>query len=123
MSTNEQIVRDFIKAWSTLDVDRIVSFFADDGVYHNMPIAPVSGRAHLRGFIAAFVKDWSATDWEITNIVAAGPAVFAERIDRTKIGDKTVELPCCRVFELQDGKIRMWRDYFDMNTYTRALTG
>ena len=48
MSTNEDIVRNFIKAWSTLDVETIVAFFSDDGVYHNMPIAPVSGRAQKR---------------------------------------------------------------------------
>jgi len=121
MPANEQIVREFIKTWSTLDADRIVEFFAEDGVYHNMPIAPVSGRARLRGFIAAFVKDWSVTEWEVVNIVSAGSIVIAERLDRTRVGDKTVDLPCCGVFELQDGKIQVWRDYFDMTTYTRAL--
>jgi limonene-1,2-epoxide hydrolase len=123
MPTNEDIVRNFIKAWSTLDVETIVGFFADDGVYHNMPIAPVSGRAQLRAFITGFVKNWSATDWEIVNLVSAGPIVVAERMDRTKVGGKSVDLPCCGVFELQDGKIRVWRDYFDMGTYTRALVG
>jgi limonene-1,2-epoxide hydrolase len=123
MPTNEDIVRNFIKAWSTLDVETIVGFFADDGVYHNMPIAPVSGRAQLRAFITGFVKNWSATDWEIVNLVSAGPIVVAERMDRTKVGGKSVDLPCCGVFELQDGKIRVWRDYFDMGTYTRALAG
>jgi limonene-1,2-epoxide hydrolase len=123
MPTNEDIVRNFIKAWSTLDVETIVGFFAEDGVYHNMPIAPVSGRAQLRAFIAGFVKNWSATNWEIINLVSAGPIVIAERMDRTKVGEKSVDLPCCGVFELQDGKIRVWRDYFDMGTYTRALAG
>jgi limonene-1,2-epoxide hydrolase len=123
MPTNEDTVRDFIKAWSTLDVETIVSFFTDDGVYHNMPIAPVSGRAQLRAFIAGFVRNWSATDWEVVNLVSAGPIVIAERMDRTKVAGKSVDLPCCGVFELQDGKIRVWRDYFDMGTYTRALAG
>lgn len=57
MPANEDIVREFIRTWSTLDPDRIVAFFADDGVYHNMPMAPVSGRAQLRGFIAGFVRN------------------------------------------------------------------
>lgn len=123
MPTNEDIVREFIRTWSTLDPDRIVAFFADDGVYHNMPMAPVSGRAQLRGFIAGFVKNWTVTDWEIVNLVSAGPIVIAERMDRTKVGEKNVDLPCCGVFELEGGKIKVWRDYFDMATYTRALTG
>jgi limonene-1,2-epoxide hydrolase len=121
MPANEQIVRAFIESWSTLDVDRIVDFFAEDGVYHNMPISPVAGRSQVRGFITAFIKSWSATDWEIVNLISAGPVVIAERIDRTRVGDRTVDLPCCGVFELRDGKIRMWRDYFDMTTYVRGL--
>jgi len=121
VTTNEQIVQQFIKCWSTLDVDRIVDFFAEDGVYHNMPLKPVAGRLQLRGFIAAFVKDWATTEWETVNLVSAGPLVFAERIDRIRVGDETIELPCCGVFELRDGKIGIWRDYFDMNSYVQAL--
>ncbi len=123
MTANENIVRDFIAAWSTLDVDRIVGFFADDGIYHNMPIAPVQGRERLRPFIAGFIKDWASTDWEIVKLASAGDTVMAERIDHTRVGTKTVDLPCCGVFEMKDGKIKVWRDYFDIGVYTRALAG
>ena len=121
VTSNEQIVQQFIRCWSTLDVDRIVDFFTEDGVYHNMPLKPVAGRVQLRGFIAAFVKDWAKTEWEIVNLASAGPLVFAERIDRTRVGDKTIDLPCCGVFEMRYGKIGIWRDYFDMNSYVQAL--
>ena len=120
---NERIVRDFIAAWSSLDVERLLGFFAEDGVYHNMPIAPVAGRANLRGFIGAFLKDWTRTEWEILHVVSAGDVVIAERIDRTWIGEKAVVLPCCGVFEMEAGKIKVWRDYFDMTTFIKAATG
>jgi limonene-1,2-epoxide hydrolase len=45
---------------------------------------------------------------------------MVERVDRTRLGDKQVDLPCCGVFELSGGKIKVWRDYFDLATYTRA---
>ncbi|WP_367120236.1 limonene-1,2-epoxide hydrolase family protein [Phenylobacterium sp.] len=32
-------------------------------------------------------------------------------------------MPCCGVFHLRDGKIALWKDYFDLQTYTRALAG
>ncbi|MBS0385397.1 MAG: nuclear transport factor 2 family protein [Proteobacteria bacterium] len=121
MSPNETLIRDFIAAWSRLDVEELVSFFACDGVYHNMPIAPVAGHESLRRFIQAFLKDWSETSWDIRTILASGDLVMVERLDRTRVGDKAVDLPCCGVFELKDGKITAWRDYFDMATYTRAL--
>lgn len=121
MKTNEEIVRDFIAAWSRLNVDEIVAYFASDGTYYNMMNKLVSGHDNLRRFIGGFVKDWTRTTWDILNIVAHGNIVMAERLDRTLVAGKSVDLPCCGVFELKDGKIRMWRDYFDLATYTRTL--
>lgn len=123
MGDNERVVRDFIAAWSRLNPDELAGYFAEDGVYHNMPARPVAGREAVRGFIAGFTKDWSATEWEVLNVVAAGDVVIAERVDRTRVGDKRADLPCCGVFEMQGGKIKVWRDYFDLATYTRALGG
>lgn len=122
MTDNEKTIRDFIATWSGLNVDEIVSYFTEDGVYHNMPTKPVAGRANLRSFIAAFLKDWSRTDWQILNIMSNGDVVIAERLDRTVAKGRTVDLPCCGVFEMAGGKIKVWRDYFDMATYTRALS-
>ncbi|MEZ5945529.1 MAG: nuclear transport factor 2 family protein [Hyphomonas sp.] len=121
--SNEQIIRDFIAAWSRLDVDELVAYFTEDGIYHNMPIAPVQGHAALKPFIANFLNGWSQTDWEILTLIARDDTVIAERVDRTVVYGKKVDLPCCGVFELRDGKIAAWRDYFDMGTYLKALGG
>src|SRR5437764_11809022 len=117
--SNEQVVRDFVAAWSRLDADELVGFFTPNGSYHNMMNKPVSGRDALRTFIGGFLKRWSSTEWEILNIVSHDSIVIAERVDRTKIGDRGIDLPCCGVFEMQDGKIKVWRDYFDLATFTR----
>ena len=55
-------------------------------------------------------------------IAADGNTVFAERVDRIDAGGRHVDLPVVGVFELQDGKIAAWRDYFDLATYTRAMS-
>lgn len=121
MNGNEQMVRDFIAAWSRLDVDEIVAFFAPDGTYHNVMNKPVTGHDALRKFIGGFIANWTQTEWDILNVASSGNVVMAERLDRTRAGDRSVDLPCCGVFEMSDGKIRMWRDYFDLATYTRAM--
>ena len=72
--------------------------------------------------IAGFTAAWTETDWEIVNVVSAGDLVVAERVDRTKAGDKSVDLPCVGVFEMQNGKIKVWRDYFDMGTYAKSMS-
>ena len=123
MADNAAIVRAFIEAWSRLNPDELVSYFAEDGIYHNMPIGPVQGHAALRPFIAGFLASWSSTEWEVRHLLAAGNVVIAERIDRSVVNGKPVDLPCCGVFELDGGKIKVWRDYFDMATYTGALAG
>jgi limonene-1,2-epoxide hydrolase len=119
--SNEDIVREFIEAWSRLDPKELASYFTEDGVYHNMPMAPVSGRENVEKMIAGFTASWTQTEWETLHLVGRGDVVIAERMDRTKVGPKSVDLPCTGVFELEDGKIKTWRDYFDLGTYTRAL--
>jgi limonene-1,2-epoxide hydrolase len=86
-----------------------------------MPTAPVSGHANLQAFIHGFLKSWDKTDWEIINILAQGDLVIAERMDRTVVAGRKVDLPCVGIFEMEDGKIKVWRDYFDLATFTGAV--
>ena len=122
MTSNEQIIREFISAWSNLDPSELASYFTDDGIYHNIPSTAVQGRDNIEQFIAGFIRPWQSTEWEILNLVAEGNVVMVERLDKTVVAGSPVNLPCLGFFELQDGKIKQWRDYFDLATYTEALT-
>ncbi|MCP3992818.1 MAG: DUF4440 domain-containing protein [Actinomycetia bacterium] len=119
---NVAVVTEFVEAWSRLDADELAAYFTEDGCYHNMPAGPVSGRDNVRNMIAAFTADWTETEWDLLNIVGEGDVVIAERLDRTKAGDKAVDLPCTGVFEMEDGKIKVWRDYFDMATFVKGMS-
>ena len=88
MADNEQVIRDFIAAWSRLDVEELVQYFCEDGTYYNMPTQPVTGHAALRPFISAFLKGWTSTEWDVLNLISKGDIVFAERLDRTLVGTK-----------------------------------
>lgn len=121
MNGNAKIVREFIESWSGLDAARLADYFHENGVYHNMPMDPVVGRDNIRVFIEAFLETWTETQWEVLNLVVDGRLVIAERIDKTKSSAGNVDLPCVGVFEMADGKIKVWRDYFDMATYTDAM--
>jgi len=121
MNTNEAAVRDFIAAWARLDAKELTDFFTDDGCYHNMPLEPAKGRENIEQLIAGFLSTWTETQWEILNIASSGNVVIVERIDKTKTTAGNVDLPCVGVFEMKDGKIKEWRDYFDMATYAGAM--
>lgn len=121
MTDNVAVVREFIDAWSSLDADRLAEYFTDDGTYHNIPTQPVSGKENVRNFIRGFLSTWTETRWEVVQIAGQGDLVFAERLDRTKTTQGDVDLPCVGVFEMADGKIRVWRDYFDLATFMNAM--
>ena len=120
--TNDiQIVEDFIAAFNEKDVDRIMSFFTADAIYHNMPTDPVEGTEAVRSLIESYVNAASRVDWEMLGIAQTGSTVLTERMDRFVFGDKDVALPVMGAFDLHDGKIAAWRDYFDQATWTRQM--
>jgi len=119
---NEATIREFVEAWSRLDPAELAGYFAEDGVYHNMPAAPVAGREAVQKFIQGFTGAWTETTWDLLNIASRGNLVFTERLDRTKAGAKGVDLPCLGIFEMEDGKIKVWRDYFDMATFAGGMS-
>lgn len=121
MSDNLNIIRNFVAAWSRLDASELAGYFAEDGCYFNIPAQPVRGRTNVEKFIRGFISTWQETVWELRNIAAAGDIVYTERVDRTKTTQGNVDLPCFGVFEMKDGKIVEWRDYFDMATYVNAM--
>ena len=120
--SNVQVIQAFIDAWSNLDADELIEYFTEDGIYYNMPAKPVQGRENLRKFIGGFIANWTKTTWDTLNIVGDGDLVFAERLDRTVAGKVEVDLPCCGVFVMENGKIKVWRDYFDMATFMKPFS-
>jgi limonene-1,2-epoxide hydrolase len=119
----EQVVLDFCAAWGRRDVDEILSFFTDDAIYHNIPLDPAVGKDAIRALLEFFVPPSSEISFEIVHMASAGDVVLTERIDRFLMGGKDVVLPVAGTFELRDGKIAAWRDYFDMQAWTSQTGG
>ncbi len=119
MESNLAVVEAFVAAINEKDIDSLMEFFAPDAVYHNMPMAPVSGSQAIRQVIERFIGPAEEVDWQILTIAESGGSVMAERLDRFVIDGEAVDLPCNGVFEMEDGKIKIWRDYFDMATWLR----
>jgi limonene-1,2-epoxide hydrolase len=118
---NEKLVLEFCEAWTRCDIDELLGYFTDDAVYHNIPMQPVHGHDQIRNVLQLFVPTSEKIDFETLHIAAAGDVVHTERVDRFVMGDKTIELPVAGVFEIRDGKIAAWRDYFDMAAWTSQM--
>jgi limonene-1,2-epoxide hydrolase len=124
MADNTAIVREFIAAFNANDLARIMTFFSDDAVYHNIPVEPVKGPEAIRAVLQGFMGMASKVDWVLHDIAESPTGrVLTERLDRFQMGEKWVELPVMGIFEVQNGKISAWRDYFDMKQFQSQLPG
>ena len=122
MSRAEEVVRDFCQAFSRQDVEELLRFFADDAVYHNIPVEPVQGKAAIEATLRQFLDPSGEASFEIKYLACTGGIVLTERVDRFVVNGKRVELPVMGAFEVgPDGRIRAWRDYFDMAQFTKQL--
>lgn len=121
---NIKIVEDFIHAWSEIDLDEIMKFFADDCLYHNIPMEPLQGTEDIRKFIEGFIGMSSEIVWDVHHICeTAQGVVLTERTDKFKMGERWLALPVMGTFELEDGKLVAWRDYFDAAQFQSQMSG
>jgi limonene-1,2-epoxide hydrolase len=123
MTDPAAVVATFIAAIEAKDIAAAVELLADDISYENMPVAPIVGRDAVRSTLEGFLKVATAVDWPVKRQVVSGSVVINERIDRFQIGSGWLELPVAGFFEVDDdGRISLWRDYFDMGSYVSQLT-
>ncbi len=118
---NVALIRRFIEACVRADPDEFASYFTEDAVWWNSPWQPVTGRAAIRETLRRGASKLKALPWEIRHIVADGDVVMTERVDHFQVGDRRVSAPCMGIFELRDGKIAAWRDYWDLKQFEAQL--
>jgi len=122
MSVNTGITSEFTAAWKARDVEKIMSFFTPDCVYHNIPMEPLRGTEAIRGLIQTFVGMASELEFIVHHIAeTSSGTVLTERTDKFLIDGKWVELPVMGTFEFRDGKISAWRDYFDLEQFNKQM--
>jgi limonene-1,2-epoxide hydrolase len=116
-----RFIASFIAAWPTGDAASLGSFFAEDAVYHNVPMTPVHGRQAIVDTFAEFMGMGGQVAVDVTHMVCEGPIVMTERVDHFSRDGTTVSLPLMGVIEMHDGLITAWRDYFDMGQLAAQL--
>ncbi len=110
---NDALVRGFLAAWERRDTAHILSCWADDGVYHPVgALPPIVGRDAFREFVTRF-EQVPGGRLEIRHQVASDTVVMNERTDRIAFAGRPLVVPICAVFEIRDGRIVAWREYFD----------
>ena len=95
------------------------AFFAVYGFGGQLALAKHSPLSNQEKTFAAFLDAFETIALDIVTIAGETDLVLAERVDRftLKNGGKYFELPVNGVFELKDGKIHRFSDYFDLQTF------
>ena len=116
------VVQRFCDTVATGDLDAVVAFFTDDAAYHNIPVDPVVGPAAIRATLESFTGAVESLEFRMLNISEAGSTVLTERVDVFRFpGGHEIALPVMGAFDVVDGKITGWRDYFDMQQFMSQL--
>lgn len=111
--TSLETVQTFLSALERMDVNAVLALVDDAIVYENVGVPPARGRKQFEQQMRAFERYFDHFEARVVGIAENGPLVLTERIDVLGAGGVKVEFWVCGRFEVQAGKIVVWRDYFD----------
>ena len=111
-----EVVKAFLNAMAVKDYDAGLAFVDDNCTYENLPMGKAIGPAGVRGVLEPFFAPTIENEFVILREAAVGPIVFLERLDRHLLATGWVELPVTGVYEVHNGLITVYRDYFDAAT-------
>jgi limonene-1,2-epoxide hydrolase len=123
----EQLVLDFIHAFygQTIDIDAAIALVAEDFNWQlHVPLSPVvvgrdAARAELEKHNS--LSTGMIEGSEIRTIVSTGDTVIVERIDVNSLGGQPVTFHVVAVFEVRDGAITHWREYWDTSHVAKQI--
>lgn len=121
VTTEVEVVQAFLRALERLDVDAAVALLHPDVVYQNVPLPPARGAREVEQQLR-WLERWSdGFEARVHNIAGDGAVVLTERTDALVKGRFRVEFWVCGTFEVRDGRVVLWRDYFDYATCAWAV--
>lgn len=115
------VVRSFLEALERLDIDGALTYVSPEIVYHNKGMPPARGLAAFERQMRTLGRYASGFEARMHNLAASGPVVLTERTDVISIGRFRADFWVCGTFEVRDGRIVLWRDYFDFVNVTLAM--
>lgn len=104
-----------VSALNGMDVDAFAGLLGDDIVVEHVPLGRViEGKAAVIEYFARQMELTDAFNVEVKRLCQDGSTIWAERVDRHRIGGEWHEIPIMGILQLDDvGKVTLMRDYFD----------
>lgn len=117
-----EIVHKFLDTLAASEVDAAVDLLAEDVVYENVSLPTIRGRERVRRTFHA-MQGLRGAGFEVyvRAVSNNGGTVLTERTDVLFWGTFRMQIWVCGRFDVNDGKIVLWRDYFDWLNATIAV--
>ncbi len=111
-------VRRIAEHWPHLSREDFHLLLAPDCRYENVPLPHLTciGPDQAYDFLMAMMQRWEAVEFTLPLVRGDSSAVMVERVERFRRrsgAGEDVVLRSMGAFELRDGMITHWRDYFD----------
>lgn len=119
--TPTQTVQSFVAALERLDIDEALTYVDDAIVYENVSLKPVRGRRAFEKVMRGMEKNFDRFEVRMHAIAENGNTVLTERVDVLEFRGLRLEPWVCGTFVVDNGKITLWRDYFDWAQMTKQF--
>jgi limonene-1,2-epoxide hydrolase len=117
---NAHTVEVFLAALQNQDIDAAGAVLDEHLIYQNVGFPTIRGRARAMKLFRG-MEGRARFEVKTHRIAVNGSTVLTERTDALVFGRVRLQFWVCGVFEVKDGRITLWRDYFDMFDFTKAL--
>ena len=127
----ERMFEDYLEAWNSHDVEKILTFFTDDCVYEDVATGAVNrGKEELKAFSSATFAAFADLKFERTSNFVAGDWRGAEWVmSGTHGGDfpglpatgKSFSVRGASITELHEVKIRRNTDYWNLASFLQQI--
>lgn len=121
-SSSVDLVRRFLELLQDGEVDAASELLADDVDYINVSLPTIRGRERTRRALStAFGLPGAGFEVYIHKISVDGSSVLTERTDVLIYGPVRIQIWVWGRFDVVDGRIVMWKDYFDWLNFAVGL--
>ncbi|MCD6059728.1 MAG: hypothetical protein K0S16_39 [Moraxellaceae bacterium] len=111
--TPATVVTRFLQAMAEQDHGTVAALLAPDVQYTNVSLPTITGGERVAKVLRTALRPGVAFEVQTHSIAANGDTVLTERTDALKLGPLHLQFWVCGTFRVENGRITLWRDYFD----------
>ena len=128
-SENEKVVRKIFETLNRRDIDSYMEYYSDDVIAETASGIILNKKGIRRNFLD-YLAAFPDLRFKIDRVMTRGNAVMTEwtwtgkhegELHGLQATNNIVELPGVWIFDLEDGKVKVKKDYFNFSRLMRLL--